>query len=99
MFRSQLLFSLFERDSFALFELFHALANGSDAFRSLQAVKQRRIACGVLNDEFGAAVDRQNKRGLFLFERAYVLLQVALELGDRTDFAKVNRGISIYSIL
>ena len=44
----QSLFSLFERGSFALLELLHALADCSYGFCSLQAVEECLIAFGVL---------------------------------------------------
>ena len=43
----------------------------------VQPVEQPLIALGILYDDFGAAIDRQNLRGFSLFETCHVSLMIA----------------------
>jgi hypothetical protein len=52
------LLRLFEGDPFAAFELFHALPDCGHGFGTLQSVKQRLVAVGILDDHFSPTVDR-----------------------------------------
>jgi hypothetical protein len=73
---------LIEGDSFAAFELLHALADGSYRFGSLQAVEECLIAIGILDDDFSAAVNCQNQRRLLSLYPPHVIFEIALKLGD-----------------
>src|SRR5579875_319502 len=84
--------SLLERDSLAALELFDALADRRHGLSTFQSVEQRLIAGGILDDDFSPTINREDHRSFVFLEPANVILEVALKLGYRTNFAKVDHN-------
>src|SRR5580698_4188417 len=87
---TELFFRPIERDGFPAFKLFHAMSDGSQGFGALQALEHDLVAFGVLDDEFGSAVNGEDKRRFVLFEPANIVLDVALKLGNGANLSQVD---------
>ncbi len=71
-----------------------ALLNGGKVFGGLELVEKVLVRAGVLNDEFGPAIDGEDGGALAGLDFLEDALRIALEIGDRVDVFEINHEIS-----
>src|SRR5579863_3629490 len=86
---------LFEGYALPVRNLLHSLPDGRHGLGPIEAIEQSLIGLGILDDQLSSSIDRQNQGIPSPFETSNVIFEIPLKAGNRANFAKVDRHLSL----